>query len=157
MFAAYSQQTTFNFTTTLNRQNTQGPLPTTKGKLPTIARIALKTVESLPNESKAAMIAASLNNKRQQKAKLKEEQHDPIRLEDLEDENWKIIETPFTKGRKQEETIDGFNFNDSSSDEDIAALPSIQNEYTLKTKSFYTQKRPYIQQISTNTFESDFY
>jgi hypothetical protein len=84
------------------------------------------------------MIAASLTIKRQQIAKVQEERQDPIRLEDLEDDNWKVLETPFTKGRKQEETIDGFNFDDSSSDEDIAALPSIQNEYTLKTKSFYT-------------------
>lgn len=62
-----------------------------------------------------------------------------MRLEDLEDS--------IEQGRKpptQEPFECGFNVDDSSSSGELAALPSIQNEYTLQIKSFYQYKKPYI-------------
>lgn len=61
------------------------------------------------------------------------------------------------KSSAAEETVEcGFNVDDSDSDEELAALPSIQNEYTLQIKSFYQYKKPYLQQLQSNYFEDEF-
>ena len=90
----------------------------------------------------------------------KEDHSDIMCLEDLDESCDKNMTKKPQKLKKTKGELSfecGFNVDDSSSNEELAALPSIQNEYTLQIKSIYQYKKPYISQLQTNYFESDFY
>lgn len=65
-------------------------------------------------------------------------------VEDLNDSDDGVPKVMAIHAARQDTAEGGFNFDDSSDCEQLAALPSIQNEYTLQIKSIYQYKKPYL-------------